>query len=148
MVGFWLALVEMRSQLKASGVWETDHEEVGVKYVTTFVHPVKKNKMDVYLKTARKFAKLWKEHGALSVTECVADDVKPGKQTSFPQSVNLKRTETVAISWVTFKSRAHRDKVMAAVMGDPRAQKLMNPTDMPSDGHRMFWGGFDAKIIL
>ena len=115
-----------------------------MKYVTTFVHPVKKNKMDVYLKTARKFAKLWKEHGAINVTEAVAEDVKPGKETSFPQSVKLKRTEVVAISWVTFKSRAHRDKVMAAVMADPRAQKLMNPTDLPSDGYRMFFGGFDG----
>ena len=78
----------------------------------------------------------------------MAEDVKPGKETSFPQSVNLKRTETVAVSWVTFKSRAHRDRVMAAVMSDPRSQKLMNPTDMPSDGHRMFWGGFDVKADL
>lgn len=119
-----------------------------MKYVTTFVHPVKKAKTDVYLRTARKFAKLWKEHGALSVTECVAEDVKPGKETSFPQSVNLKRTETVAISWVTFKSRKHRDRVMDKVMHDPRAQELMNPTDLPSDGHRAFWGGFDVKINL
>lgn len=54
----------------------------------------------------------------------------------------------MVVSWVTFKSRAHRDKVMAKVMGDPRSQKLMNPTDMPSDGHRMFWGGFDVKVNL
>ncbi len=119
-----------------------------MKYVTTFVHPVKKNKMDVYLRTARKFAKLWMEHGALSVTECVADDAKPGKETSFPQSVKLKRTETVAVSWVTFKSRKHRDRVMEKVMSDPRSQKLMNPNDMPSDGHRAFWGGFDVKVNL
>jgi uncharacterized protein YbaA (DUF1428 family) len=119
-----------------------------MKYVATFVHPVRKDKLDVYRRTARKFAKLWKEHGALGVTECVADDVKPGKLTSFPQSVKLKRTEVVAISWVTFKSRAHRDRVMAKVMEDPRAQKLMNPKDMPSDGHRMFWGGFDVIFAL
>ena len=148
MASLRLALAEMRSQLNAVRARESDHEEVGVKYVTSFVHPVKKNKLDVYIRTARKFAKIWKEHGALSVTECVAEDVKPGKETSFPQSVKLKRTETVAISWVTFKSRAHRDRVMAAVMNDPRAQKLMNPTDMPSDGHRAFWGGFDVKANL
>jgi uncharacterized protein YbaA (DUF1428 family) len=145
---FSLALAESRQQLKAHPTCGKGHEEVVLKYVMSFVHPVKKNKLDVYIRTARKFAKLWKEHGALSVTECVAEDAKPGKETSYPQSVNLKRTETVAVSWVTFKSRAHRDRVMAAVMNDPRSQKLMNPTDMPSDGHRMFWGGFDVKTNL
>ena len=119
-----------------------------MKCVTSFVHPVPKKKLDVYRRTARKFAKLWKEHGALDVMECVAEDVKPGKLTSFPQSVNLKRTETVVISWVSFKSRAHRDRVMAKVMEDPRAQKLMNQKDMPSDGKRMFWGGFDVMFEL
>ena len=119
-----------------------------MKYVTSFVHPMPKKNLDVYRRTARKFAKIWKEHGALDVVECVGDNLKPGKLTSFPQSVMAKRTETVVVSWVTFKSRAHRDKVMAKVMGDPRSQKLMNPTDMPSDGHRMFWGGFDVKVNL
>jgi uncharacterized protein YbaA (DUF1428 family) len=87
--------------------------------------PVPKKKLDVYRKTARRFAKLWKEHGALEVVETVAEDVKKGKLTSFPQSVKLKRNETVVFSWVSFKSRAHRDRVMAKVMSDPRAQKLM-----------------------
>ena len=119
-----------------------------MKYVTSFVMPVQKKKIDLYRKTARKFAKLWKEHGALEVVETVAEDVKKGKLTSFPRSVQLKRNETVVVSWVTFKSRKHRDTVMAKVMGDPRAQKLMNPDDMPGDGHRMFWGGFDVKINL
>ena len=119
-----------------------------MKYVTSFVMPVQKKKLDVYRRTARKFAKLWKEHGALEVVECVAEDVKPGKLTSFPQSVMLKRTETVVVSWVTFKSRAHRDRVMAEVMSDPRAKKLMNQDDMPGDGKRMFWGGFDVMIRL
>ena len=117
-----------------------------MKYETSFVMPVQKKKIDVYRRTARKFAKLWKEHGALEVVECVAEDVKKGKLTSFPQSVKLKRTETVVVSWVTFKSRAHRDRVMAQVMADPRTQKLMNPEDMPGDGHRMFWGGFDVMF--
>ena len=119
-----------------------------MKYVTSFVMPVQKKKIDVYRRTARKFAKLWKEHGALEVVETVAEDVAKGKVTSFPRSVQLKRNETVVVSWVTFKSRAHRDKVMAKVMEDPRAQKLMNPKDMPGDGHRMFWGGFDVMFKL
>ena len=119
-----------------------------MKYVTSFVMPVPKKKVDLYRRTARKFAKLWKEHGALEVVECVAEDAKKGKLTSFPQSVQLKRNETVVVSWVSFKSRKHRDKVMANLMADPRAQKLMNPTDMPGDGHRMFWGGFDVMFRL
>jgi uncharacterized protein YbaA (DUF1428 family) len=86
------------------------------------------------------------EHGALEVVETVAEDVKPGKRTSFPRSVKLKRSETVVFSWVTFKSRKHRDRVMAKVMQDPRAQKLMNSEDMPGDGQRMFWGGFDVMF--
>ena len=51
-----------------------------MKYVTSFVHPVPKKKLDIYRRSARKFAKLWKEHGALEVTECVADDIKAGKR--------------------------------------------------------------------
>ena len=125
-----------------------DPEEVDVKYVTSFVMPVQKKKLDVYRRTARKFAKLWKEHGALEVVETVAEDVKKGKRTSFPQSVKLKPTETVVVSWVTFKSRKHRDRVMGKVMSDPRAQKLMNQDDMPGDGKRMFWGGFDVMFRL
>ena len=123
-------------------------KEVGVKYVTSFVMPVPKKKLDVYRKTARRFAKLWKEHGALEVVETVAEDVKKGKLTSFPRSVKLKRNETVVFSWVSFKSRAHRDRVMAKVMSDQRAQKLMNAEDMPGDGKRMFWGGFDVMFKL
>mgnify|MGYP001826529940 CR=1 FL=1 len=123
-----------------------DLEEAGMKYVQSFVMPVQKKKIDIYRKTARKFARLWKEHGALEVVETVAEDVKPGKRTSFPRSVKLKRSETVVFSWVTFKSRKHRDRVMAKVMQDPRAQKLMNSEDMPGDGQRMFWGGFDVMF--
>jgi uncharacterized protein YbaA (DUF1428 family) len=123
-------------------------EEVRVKYVTSFVMPVQKKKLDVYRRTARKFAKLWKEYGALEVVETVAEDVKKGKLTSFPRSVKLKRNETVVVSWVSFKSRKHRDRVMGKVMNDPRAQKLMNPKDMPGDCYRMFWGGFDVMFRL
>ncbi len=119
-----------------------------MKYVTSFVMPVPKKKLDVYRRTTRKFGKLWKEHGALEFVDCVAEDVKPGKLTSFPKSVMLKRTETVVFSWVSFKSRAHRDRVMAKVMSDPRAQKMMNAKDMPIDGKRMFWGGFDVMFKL
>jgi uncharacterized protein YbaA (DUF1428 family) len=92
--------------------------------------------------------KVWREHGALEYRECVADDVKPGKLTSFPQSVKLKKGETVVFSWIVYKSRKHRDSVNAKVMKDPRITAMMNPKKMPFDGKRMFWGGFKTFVSL
>ena len=115
-------------------------------YVDGFVVPVPKKKLNAYKSLARKAGKIWKEHGALEFHECVADDVKPGKWTSFPQSVKLKPDETVVFSWITYKSRAHRDRVNAKVMKDPRLAKMMNPKEMPFDGKHMIFGGF--KVML
>jgi uncharacterized protein YbaA (DUF1428 family) len=92
--------------------------------------------------------KVWREHGALAYTECVADDVKPGKLTSFPQAVKLKPGETVIFAWVVYKSRAQRDRINAKVMKDPRLASVMNPKAMPFDGKRMFWGGFKTFLEL
>lgn len=80
-------------------------------------------------------------------TECVADDVKPGKLTSFPQSVKLKADEIVVFSWIVYKSRKHRDSVNAKVMKDSRIAG-MDPKSMPFDGKRMFWGGFKSFVEL
>lgn len=115
-------------------------------YVDGFVVPVPKKNLDAYRRMARKAGKVWREHGALEFRECVADDVKPGKLTSFPQSVNLKRGETVVFSWITFKSRADRDRVNAKVMKDPRLSKMMDPTAMPFDSKRMIYGGFKVAV--
>jgi uncharacterized protein YbaA (DUF1428 family) len=117
-------------------------------YVDGFVVPVPKNKIAAYRRMARKAGKIWREHGALQFTECVADDVKPGKVTSFPQSVKLKPNETVMFSWIVFKSRAQRDRVNAKVMKDPRLAKMMDPKAMPFDAKRMFWGGFKTLVEL
>jgi len=95
---------------------------------------------------AQKAGKVWRDHGALEFIECVADDVKPGKHTSFPQSVKLKPSEKVVFSWIVFKSRAHRDSVNAKVMKDPRLAKMMDLKAMPFDGKRMFWGGFKVLV--
>jgi uncharacterized protein YbaA (DUF1428 family) len=95
---------------------------------------------------AQKAGKVWRDHGALEFIECVADDVKPGKHTSFPQSVKLKPGETVVFSWIVFKSRAQRDRVNAKVMKDPRLANMMDPKAMPFDGKRMFWGGFKVLV--
>src|SRR5258705_5333549 len=104
------------------------------KYVDGFVVPVPKNKISEYLKLARRSSRVWKDHGAIDYVETIADDVKPGKWTSFPQSVKLKKGETVVFSWVTYKSRNHRDKVMKKVMSDPRLADMMDPKNMPFDG--------------
>ena len=115
-------------------------------YVDGFVLPVPKRNLDAYRRQARKAAKVWREHGALEYRECVADDVKAGKITSFPQSVELKRGETVVFSWIVFKSRAHRDRVNAKVMKDPRLADMMDPKAMPFDSKRMIYGGFSVLV--
>ena len=116
-------------------------------YVDGYVVPVPKKNVQAYRRMARKFGRMWIEHGALEVHECLGDDVKPGKLTSFPQAVKLKADETVVFSWIVYKSRKHRDKVNAKVMADPRMAD-MNPKDMPFDAKRMFWGGFKEIVAL
>ena len=117
-------------------------------YVDSFVLPVPKKKLDAYRRIARKAGKIWREHGALEYVECIADDVKPGKRTSFPQAVKLKPGETVWFSWIVYKSRRHRDQVNARVMKDKRIKPMMDPKAMPFDGKRMFWGGFKVMVEL
>ena len=117
-------------------------------YVDGFLLAVPQDKMDVYRKIARKAGKIWREHGALEYRECVADDVKPGKLTSFPQAVKLKDGEVVIFSWITYKSRKDRDHINAKVMADPRLQAMMTPEAMPFDGKRMMWGGFKTLVEL
>jgi uncharacterized protein YbaA (DUF1428 family) len=117
-----------------------------MSYVDGIVVPVPIKNLAAYRRMARKAGKVWREHGALEYRECVADDVKPGKLTSFPQSVKLKPGETVVFSWIVYKSRAHRDRVTAKVMKDPRLTAMMDPKAMPFDGKRMFWGGFKVMI--
>jgi len=118
------------------------------RYVDGFVVPVPKDKIDAYRRIARKAGNIWKEHGALEYVECVADDVQPGKVTSFPQAVKLKPDETVVFSWIVYKSRSHRDSVNAKVMKDPRLESMMDPKAMPFDSKRMFWGGFKTLLEL
>jgi uncharacterized protein YbaA (DUF1428 family) len=117
-------------------------------YVDGFVVPVPKKNLDAYRRMARKAGKIWREYGALEYFECIADDVQPGKLTSFPQSVMLKPGETVMFSWIVYKSRKQRDQVNAKVMKDPRLAPMMDLKNMPFDGKRMFWGGFKTIIEL
>jgi uncharacterized protein YbaA (DUF1428 family) len=118
-------------------------------YVDGFVIPVPKSKLDAYRRLSRKAGKVWREHGALEYKECVADDVPLGKVTSFPRSVKRKKNETVMFAWITYKSRAHRDRVNAKVMKDPRLADMMGPENMenmPFDAKRMIYGGF--KVVV
>ena len=119
-----------------------------MSYVDGFVVPVPEKNLAAYRRLARKAGRIWMEHGALEYVECVADDVKPGKTTSFPQSVKLKADETVVFSWIIFKSRVHRDRVNKKVMADPRLAKMMDPKTLPFDGKRMIYGGFRTIVEL
>ncbi len=118
------------------------------RYVDGFVVPVPKKKLQDYRKMAQKAGRIWREYGAVDFVECVADDVKPGKVTSFPQSVKLKKGEVVVFSYITYNSRAQRDRVNKKVMADPRLKDMMDPKDLPFDGKRMIWGGFKVLVRL
>lgn len=111
------------------------------RYVDGFVLPVPIQNLDAYRRMAEDACRIWLEHGALEYMECVADDVKPGEHTSFPQSVQLQEGETVIFAWIVYASREERDRVNAKVMGDPRMAG-MDPKSMPFDGRRMIYGGF------
>lgn len=116
------------------------------RYVDGFVLPVPTRNREKYLRMARLSRKVWMDHGALEYVEAIADDVKPGKVTSFPQAVKLKKGETVIFSYAVYKSRKHRDQVLKKVMNDPRLAGMMDPKSLPFDGMRMFWGGF--KVVV
>jgi len=117
-------------------------------YVDGFVVPVPKKKLEAYRRMARKAGKVWREHGALEYRESVADDVKWGKRTSFPRSVKLKGSEVVWFSWIVYKNRKHRDRVLAKVMKDKRLAPMMDPSAMPFDAKRMIYGGFKIVVDL
>ena len=118
------------------------------RYVDGFVLPVPRRNAERYRKMARKAGRIWREHGALEYRECIAEDVKPGKLTSFPQSVKLRKGEVVWFSWIVFRSRAHRDRVNARVLKDPRLASMMRPEDAPFDPKRMIYGGFEVRVDL
>ncbi len=117
------------------------------KYVDGFVLPIPKKNIKAYKKVAKIAGKVWKEYGALEYIECIADDVKPGKWTSFPQSVKLKKNEVVFFSYIVYKSRGDRNRIMKKVMNDPRL-KGFGPEMMPFDGKRMIYGGFKPVVSM
>lgn len=115
-------------------------------YVDGFLLAVPKQNIDAYKAMARRAGEVWKEHGALAYVECVGDDVPYGELTSFPRAVQAKDDEIVIFSWIVYESRAQRDAVNAKVMADPRLKGDMS--DMPFDGKRMIYGGFETFLEL
>ena len=117
-----------------------------MRYVDGFIVAVPKKKLEAYRRMARKASKVWREHGALEYVESVAEDVKWGKRTSFPRSVKLKPGETVVFAYIVYKSRTHRDRVIARVMKDKRLASMMDPKTLPFDAKRMIYGGFKVLV--
>ena len=118
------------------------------RYVDGYVIPVPKRKVKAYRRIAQKAGRIWLDHGALEVRECVGDDLKVPMGKAFPRLVRVKPGETVVFSWIGFKSRADRDRVNAKVLKDPRLAKMMNPADNPFDVKRMTYGGFKVMVDL
>lgn len=116
------------------------------KYVDGFVIPVPKRKLATYAHIAKQACKVWLEHGALDYKECVADDLDHKFCTPFPQGIKAKKGEVIVFAYIVFKSRAHRDKVNATVMKDPRISQMCDPKNTPFDCKRMLYGGF--KVIV
>ena len=115
------------------------------RYVDGFVIPMQKRRVKDYLRMAKMGARLWKDHGALAYTECVGEDLKVPFGLGFPRMAKLKAGETVIFSWIVYRSRAHRDRVNAAVMKDPRMAVAMNAA-MPFDPKRFAMGGFEVLV--
>lgn len=113
-------------------------------YVDGFLLPVPKKNLAAYRRLAKKASRIWREHGALEYRECVGDDLAVKIVMPFPRLARAKRGETVVFSWVVYKSRAHRDRVLAKVMKDPRL--MPNPKEMPFDVKRMAYGGFRVFV--
>jgi uncharacterized protein YbaA (DUF1428 family) len=115
-----------------------------MNYIDGYLIPVPTAKKDDYRRLAETAAVVFKDHGALSVVECWGDDVPEGKVTSFPMAVKRKDDETVVFSWITWPSRAVRDAGMKKAMEDPRMDH--DPKNMPFDGQRMIFGGFEVLV--
>ena len=117
-----------------------------MRYVDGYVLPVPKRNLQAYRRMAQTAGRVWRDHGALEYRECVGDDLKVKMGVAFPRTVKLKPRDTVVFAWIVFKSRAHRDRVNARVMKDPRLANMMDPKAMPFDHKRMVYGGF--KILV
>jgi uncharacterized protein YbaA (DUF1428 family) len=133
-------------QLPAEQAPASPEEVRMARYVDGFVLPVPTKNVKTYRRMAQKAGRIWREHGALEYRECVGDDLNVKGMVPFTRGVKTKPGETVVLAWIVFKSRAHRDRVNAKVMKDPRLANMMDPKSMPFDHTRMVYGGF--KIFV
>lgn len=117
-----------------------------MRYVDGFVVPVPEKNLKVYRSIAQKAGKIWKEHGALEYVEAIGDDLDVKFGLPFTKLAKPKAGEVVFFSFIVYKSRAHRDKVNAKVMADPRMNAMMQKGPMPFEVKRMAYGGFKALV--
>ena len=117
-------------------------------YIDAILIPVPRANLDTYKRMSAEWGDAHLRHGALYYSDSIGDDVQPGKVTSFPQAVQLKDDEVIALAWVVYRSKEDRDRIGKAVMDDPKLKESMDPSKMPFDGRRMFWGGFQTIVGL
>jgi uncharacterized protein YbaA (DUF1428 family) len=115
-------------------------------YVDGFVLVVPKKKLKAYVAMAKKAAPIFREHGALEVRECCGEDLAVKMGVGFRKMAKAKAAETVFFSWITYKSRAQRDRVNAKIMKDPCMLAMCGPDDMPFDMSRLACGGFEVVV--
>jgi uncharacterized protein YbaA (DUF1428 family) len=116
------------------------------RYVDGFLLPISKRNVEAYRLLSQKASKIWREHGALEYRECLGDDLNVKGMVPFPRRAGCKPGETVFFSWIVYKSRAHRDRVNAKVMKDPRIARMMEGKKQPFDVKRMAYGGFKVLV--
>jgi len=117
-----------------------------MKYIDGFVIPIPKKNIAAYRRLAKKASRVWLDHGALEYRECVGDDLEAPYGRPFPKLTKVKPGETVVFAYIVYKSRAHRDRVNALIMKDPRIAAMCDPRDMPFDCKRMSHGGFKTLV--
>jgi len=113
-----------------------------MSYIDGFVIPVPAGNKEAYLASAKKAADLFKRLGATRVVECWGTDIPDGKVTDFKKAVKAESDESVVFSWVEWPSKAARDRGNKAMMEDPQMKNM----EMPFDGKRMFFGGFEPIL--
>lgn len=116
------------------------------KYVDGFVLPIQPKNLAAYRRMARVASTIWREHGALQYMECAGEDLDVKVAMPFRRGIAAKRGETVVFAFIVYKSRAHRDRVTAKVMSDPRIARMMKGKEMPFDVARMLCGGFEVIV--
>ena len=118
------------------------------EYVDGFVLVLPAANLAKYKKLASLAAKVWIGYGALAYRECVSDDIDVAFGLPFSKLLKLKEGEVAVLAWITYKSKAQRNKINAAVMKDPRMSEMCAAGDMPFDGKRMSWAGFKTLVSL